>query len=165
MRARFDSFSQEPDEYNYRMLLRAAEAIDAVPHAEEQAMTLLRERAARGGWRAADRLVDILIAIDQIDQAWAAAHEFKCTGECRFRVARSRAKRHPADAIPIYASAVENAIASKNRSGYETAARLLVSLRDLHQRAGSDFDAYLEQVKSTHSRKSALMECLMLKRL
>src|SRR5262249_9435744 len=94
-RARLDNFSRDPDEYNYRMLLRAAEAVDAVPQAQEQAMTLLRERAARGGWKAADPLVTILLAIDEIDQAWAAAQEFECGDACLSLLARIRAERHP----------------------------------------------------------------------
>lgn len=158
-RTRLDNFSREPNEYNYRMLLRAAEAIDAVPYAEERAMILLRERATRGGWNA-DPLVKILIAIDEIDQAWAAAREFACSSDCMFLLARNRAKHHPADAIPIYEREVDNAIASKDRSGYATAAELLVSLRDLHKRAGSDFSAYLDHIKSTHRRKVILMNYL-----
>jgi hypothetical protein len=31
---------------------------------------------------------------------------------------------------------------------------------DLHQRAGRDFAAYMDEVRSTHGRKSALMQCL-----
>lgn len=75
-------------------------------------------------------------------------------------LARSRAKHHPADAIPSYAREVDTAITRKDRFGYEKAAQLLVSLRDLHQRAGTDFGVYLDHIKSTHRRKSALMECL-----
>jgi hypothetical protein len=152
-----DNFSRDPNEYNYRMLLRAAEAIDAVPYAQEQAMTLLREQAAAGGPNLADPLVTILIAVGEIDQAWAAAQEFECSDACLFLLARNRAKHHPADAIPAYAREVDDAIAGKDRYGYAKAAELLVALRDLHQRAGSDFGAYLAHIKSTHRRKSALM--------
>jgi hypothetical protein len=157
VRARLDDFSREPTEYNYRTLLRTAETIDAASYAHEQAMTVLRERAAGGEPDAADPLVTILIAIDEIDQAWAAAQQFGCSDACMFLLARNRAKRHPADAIPVYAREVDNAIARKDHYGYEKAVELLVSLREIHQRAGSDFDAYLDQVKSTHRRKSALM--------
>ncbi|MFG1900299.1 SWIM zinc finger family protein [Micromonospora carbonacea] len=159
-RARLDNFTRDPDEYNYRKLLEAAEAIDAVTFARAQAMTMLRERAKHGGANGADPLVRILVAIDEIDEAWAAAQVFGCSDECKFLLARNRAKHHPGDAIPIYTQEVDNAIARMDREGYETAARLLVQLRDLHQRAGSDFGVYLDHVKSTHRRKGALMERL-----
>jgi tetratricopeptide (TPR) repeat protein len=159
-RARLDNFSRDPDEYNYRMLLKAAETIDAAPYAHEQAMTVLRERAAGYETHAADPLVTILIAIDDIDQAWAAAQEFTCSDKCLFLLARNRAKHHPADAIPVYAREVDAAIDRKDRFGYERAAELLVAMRDLHQRAGLDFGAYLDNVKSTHRRKSAFMKHL-----
>jgi hypothetical protein len=104
--------------------------------------------------------VTILIAIGEIGQAWAAAQEFECSDACMFLLARNREKRHPADAIPIYAREVDDAIDRKDGYGYAKAAELLVALRDLHQRAGRDFGAYLARIKSTHRRKSALMAYL-----
>lgn len=142
------------------MLLRAAEAIGAVPYAHEQAMAVLRERAAGNGSDADDPLVTTLIAIDDIDQAWAAVQQFTCSDKCMFLLARNRAKLHPADAIPVYAQEVDAAIARKDRFGYSKAAELLIALRDLHQRASLDFGAYLDHVKSTHRRKSAFMQHL-----
>ncbi|WBB80372.1 SWIM zinc finger family protein [Micromonospora sp. WMMD882] len=157
-RARLDIFRRDPDEYHYRMLLRAAEAVDAVAYARAEALTALRERAARGGPGAADPLVRILVADDDVDRAWAAAQEFPCGAECMLLLAGKRAKRHPADAIPVYEREVDRAIARPDRTGYASAARLLVALRDLHQRAGSDFDAYLQRVRAAHRRRSALMK-------
>src|SRR5262249_61408427 len=98
-RARLDNFSRDPDEYNYRMLLRAAEAVDAVPHAQEQAMTLLRERAARGGWKAAEPLVTILIAHDEVDTTWVSAQEFGCGDACLSLLARISAVAHQVNEI------------------------------------------------------------------
>jgi uncharacterized Zn finger protein len=157
-RARLDHFNDEPDVYNYRMLMRAAEAVGAASYAHKQAMTLLRERAACG--QAADPLIGVLLSNGEIDEAWAAAQEFECSDTCGVTLASSRAKQHPADAIPIYSHEVEKAIARKHRSGYQKAVELLVSLRDLHERAGRDFGAYMDELRSTHSRKDALMECL-----
>jgi hypothetical protein len=86
----------------------------------------------------------ILIGCGQIDRAWAAAQEFGCSDSCRLLLARSRAKDHPADAIAIFAVQVEDAIARKGTSGYSMAADLIVTMKDLHQWAGKDFDAYLD---------------------
>jgi tetratricopeptide (TPR) repeat protein len=159
-RARLDNFIRDPDAYNYRMLLRAAEAIDAAPYAREQAMTLLRERAALGGPEAADQLVTILVAADEIDDAWAAAQEFECSDERMFHLAETRGKRHPADAIPVYERKVDDALAYKSWSGHQQAVELLLSLQDLHQRAGIDFGGYLHYIKSKYHRRSSLMVCL-----
>ncbi len=157
---RWDNFASDPDEYNYRMLLRAAEPMDAVSYAEDRAMSHLRDRADRKVLRSADALVTILIAIGDIDEAWAAAHEYTCSDTCMFLLARNRAKTHPADAIPIFAREVDTAIGRKDWSGYSKATELLVALKDLHQRAGTDFATYLADIKAAHRRKTALMRSI-----
>jgi tetratricopeptide (TPR) repeat protein len=156
-RIRWDDFARNPGEYNYRMLLRAAEPLDASAYAKDRAIRHLRERAVRGGYHAGDPLVTILVAARDIDQAWTAAHEFECSDECLFLLARNSATSHPAEAIPIYAREVGAAIGRKDGRGYASATKLLLALKDLHQRAGSDFTTYLTEVKTTHRRKSTLM--------
>src|SRR5262249_52407020 len=109
--------------------------------------------------------VGILLSTGEVDGAWAAAHEFRCSAGLLFAVAEQRAATHPADAIPIYARAVEIAIDRKNQSGHTEAARLLGVLKELHQRASGDFPGYLATVKETHRRKSTLLAELARARL
>jgi uncharacterized Zn finger protein len=57
----------------------------------------------------------------------------------------------------VYTRGIESAVAQTNRSGYAEAARLLAVLKELHQRAGSDFAGYLADLKDRHRRKTALL--------
>lgn len=68
-----------------------------------------------------------------------------------------RALAHPADAIPVYRAAVDQAIEFKNRSAYADAAALLLTLRDLYRRTDQPFDAYLAELRSTHRRKRTFL--------
>ncbi|HEV7657540.1 MAG TPA: hypothetical protein VGP36_22805, partial [Mycobacteriales bacterium] len=67
---------------------------------------------------------------------------------------------HPADAIPVYAAEVDTAIDRKDKTGYTEAARLLLILQGLHDRAGTDFRAYLDALTHTHRRKTTLLAIL-----
>ncbi|MFD8496752.1 DUF6880 family protein [Amycolatopsis sp. NPDC059657] len=158
-RARWAAFEQNPTDTTYFALLRAAEPLDAVDYAKNRAMTFLHTRATARA-KHADPLVTILTAIGDVDQAWAAAHEFRCSDNVQFLVARRRASKHPEDAIPFYEREVEAKIDRKQQGAYSSAARLLTVLKYLHHRAGTDFDTYLAHVKARHRRKSAFMEAL-----
>ena len=153
---RWDTFTGSPAEYTYRPLMQAAARAGAQAGTRRRALAHLRRKAARGGHHA-DALVEVLLADGQAEQAWAAAQEFGCSAQCLSVVADRRARTHPADAIPVYQREVEAAIERKNGSGYARAAQLLVTLKGLHQRAGSDFTAYLQQVKDSHRRKTGLL--------
>src|SRR5215475_1848561 len=153
---RWDTFTGSPAEYTYRPLMQAAAQAGAQAETRRRALAHLRRKAVRGGYHA-DPLVEVLLAAGQAEQAWTAAHEFGCSTQCLFGAAGHRARTHPADAIPVYQREVEAAIDRKNGSGYARAAQLLVTLKGLHQRAGSDFAAYLQQVKDSHRRKTNLL--------
>ncbi|GAA3873950.1 SWIM zinc finger family protein [Saccharothrix violaceirubra] len=151
------AFEEQPDEFRFRVLLAAAEPLDAVDYARKRAFALLRRRAATEGGRT---LVEIMVAAGDFDGAWAAAHEFGCGPVQWFLVARHRARTHPAQAAPIFEYEIDGAIAAKTPEGYRKAAALLVRLRGLHERCGVDFAAYLERLKSEHHRKKALLDSL-----
>jgi uncharacterized Zn finger protein len=153
---RWDSFTSSPAEYTYHPLMQAAARAGAQAETRRRALAHLRRKATRGGHHA-DPLVEVLLAAGQTEQAWKAAHEFGCSAQCLFTAAQRRARTHPADAIPVYQQEVAAAIDRKNGSGYARAAQLLAELKSLHQRAGSDFAAYLQQVKANHPRKTSLL--------
>jgi hypothetical protein len=134
--------------------------MDAMEYAKDRAMSHLRDRADRRVLRSADALVTILIAIGEIDEAWAAAQQYTCSDQCMFLLARNRATTHPADAIPYFAKEVDIAIGHNDWTGYAKATELLVTLKELHQRAGTSFATYLATVKATHRRKTALMRSI-----
>jgi len=161
---RWGIFAGHPDVSTHQALLDAAERTGTVAETAERAMAHLREGAGLRGY-AADPLVTILLATGDVDAAWAAVHEFGCSIGCLFTVAGRRAETHPADAIPVFAQAVEAAIDRKNKSGYAEAARLLAALKDMHARAGHDFPAYLQTITDTHRRKTTFLAELTRARL
>jgi uncharacterized Zn finger protein len=149
-------FTARPDVPTHRELLDAAERAEALAETGERALAHLRQLATRGG-HYADPLVTILLSTGDLDAAWAAVQQYGCGAGTRFAVAKQRAADHPADAIPVYTTVVEDAIDRKNRGSYAEAARLLTDLKDLHQRAGTDFAAYLADLTATHRRKTTLL--------
>ena len=154
---RWDLFAAHPDVAHHRALLDAAERADTLAETSDRAMAHLRESAARGGY-SADPLVGILLSMGDVDGAWAAANEFRCSFGCLVTAAERRAETHPADAIPVYARLVDEAIDRKNKSGYSQAVKTIEVLRRLHERAGTgDFHSYLAAVRETHRRKTAFM--------
>jgi uncharacterized Zn finger protein len=149
-------FTARPDVRAYRELLDAAERADALAETGQRALAHLRQLAVRRSYYA-DPLVEILLATGDIEAAWTAALEYGCSPGTRFTVAQQRAVEHPADAIPLYTAAVEAAIDQKNRSAYAEAARLLIDLKAIHERAGADFTSYLTDLTTTHRRKTTLL--------
>jgi uncharacterized Zn finger protein len=148
-------FADYPGLDAHRRLLDAAERASTLAVTADRACDLLRQRAALGG-RHAGPLVTVLLAAGDIDGAWRAANRYQCDSELLFTVAVQRAETHPADAIPILARRVDDLIDRKTRPAYAEAAQLLADLRALHGRTGGDFGGYLEALKATHRRKSAL---------
>jgi uncharacterized Zn finger protein len=156
---RWQLFTRNPDVTTHRTLLDAAERAGALPDTAQRAMTHLEGRAGGRG-HAADPLVNILLAGGDVGGAWAAATEHQASPGALLAVAQLRARTHPADAIPVYAAEVDTAIDRKDKTGYTEAARLLLTLKNLHDRAGTDFRAYLDALTHTHRRKTTLLAIL-----
>jgi uncharacterized Zn finger protein len=149
-------FTARPDVDAHRRLLDAAERAGTLTETGDRATAHLRERATRGGAHA-DPLVAVLLAAGDVDGAWAAATEHRCSPAMLFTVASRRAETHPADAVPVFAARVAALIDRKTKPAYADAAKLLGNLRDLHRRAGTDFAGYLSELKEDHRRKSTLL--------
>lgn len=154
LRVRWDSFTCHPGESAYRSLLQEARRAGTAAEVKDRAMALLYQKAERGN---ADTLVSVLLATGETDEAWAAAHRFRCSSTYLFNAAKIRGRTHPADAIPVYKQEVEDAIARTDKNGYRQAALLLSALKDQHQRAGLDFAPYLSEVKAANRRRTSLM--------
>jgi len=144
-------------ELAYCALLAAAEPLNAVAYAKNRAFAHLREQVARGGTDAAALLVHLFFVAGDEEQAWEAARKFDLDGRELAHIARALAHRHPADAIPILLRAAQLTI--DRRAGtarYTRAIEMLAELRQLHQRAGSDFADFLEQFKAAYHQPALL---------
>jgi uncharacterized Zn finger protein len=118
---------------------------------------LLRERAENRAWYAADTLASVLLDEGEVTQAWRVTQKYPCTEAVALAVATRRAETHPADAIKVYRPLVTAAIALTNNHGYARAAQLLLTMRPMFARTGTDFAAYLAELKETNHRKRNLL--------
>lgn len=78
------------------------------------------------------------------------------------RVAREVASSHPDEAVAIWDELAAEQIARGNRRAYEGALQYLRPMRDLLTRLGrrDEWETYLADLRSVHSRKCALLETL-----
>ncbi|SDS11189.1 SWIM zinc finger family protein [Actinoplanes derwentensis] len=134
------------------------------PQRCEEALDLLRTRATSGGagntWNAGEVYVRVLLSEDRDEAAWEMLDQVRCEESTRLAVASRRAATHPDEALKIYLPAVENAIARATNADYERAADLLVTVRDMCHRAGTDHGAEVARLKADHSRKRNFMTAL-----
>ncbi|MFC7274141.1 SWIM zinc finger domain-containing protein [Paractinoplanes rhizophilus] len=134
------------------------------PQRREEALGLLRTRATGGdagnAWNAGEVYLRVLLSEDRDEAAWEMLGQVRCEESTRLAVAGRRAVTHPAEALKIYLPAVETAVARANTADYEQAADLLVTLRDICQRAGTDHAAEVTRLKAAHSRKRNFMAAL-----
>lgn len=137
------------------------------PQRREEALDLLRTRATSGdagyagsAWNAGEVYLRVLLFEDRDEAAWEILDQVRCEESTRLAVADRRAATHPAEALRIYLPAVENAVARANTTDYERAAELLVTMRDVCQRAGRDHGVEVGRLKAAHSRKRNFMAAL-----
>jgi uncharacterized Zn finger protein len=78
------------------------------------------------------------------------------------RLAEVRAATHPADALPIYWRAVEDALETADRRNYAQAVRLLTRAKTAAAAAGQsdDFQARLAALREQHRRRPTLIAML-----
>jgi len=85
----------------------------------------------------------------------------------RWKVAEAAEKNHPPAAIALYKEIAEQAIERKNRSAYQEAIEYLKRVKKLYQRlkAQSDWDGYIQSLRTKYERLKALQEELRKARL
>jgi len=154
------NFTDRPSLETFRVLRQAT--ANGFPPWRERALAFLADAPpATGSWSPGrSTLVEILLADDEIDEAWQAALDGGCSSGLWLRLARARAASHPADAIPILLRAADQAIEVRNRDSYQAAARLLTEARTLSARCGreDDFQEHMTAVRHAHRTKWALRQ-------
>jgi hypothetical protein len=165
----WQQFAERPSLDGYQRLHRFAIAAGVWAERREEALTLLRAQPAattppaRGGWGehlGHSTLVEVLMWEGDVDEAWQAAQHGGCSRPLWLELARARAKRHPADAMPILRREVLTAIDGGKRPAYHAAALLAKELRGYATRAGrvDEFDEWIRQVRATNARRRALQD-------
>jgi hypothetical protein len=157
---RWANFAERPTLDCYHALREAASS--DFPTWRERALSLLagEQPAENPWWSGRSALVEILLAEDEIDAAWQAATEGGCSEGLWLRLARERAKKNPADAIPVLLRAADTAIVAANRNAYRTGAQLLAEAKKLFARCGQEpeFAEHLAALRHRHRTKWALRQ-------
>jgi uncharacterized Zn finger protein len=170
---RWSRFEAERTLAHYQALRQAAAESGTWGADRAKALARLRNDVgatpARGyfnwGW-AGPVLVDALIDDGDLDAAWTAvttgAAKTTATHEQRLRLADGLASTRPADALPVYLTAIEPLRSQTGDQTYHQVARLLLSARGCHQRLGTtaEFHRYLAALRADQKRKRNLMKVL-----
>ncbi|WP_125728637.1 hypothetical protein [Kibdelosporangium aridum] len=146
------AFLRYPSRYSYNGLLAAAAPIDAVEYAKLRAF----EHVA--GLGDAHKIVWLLVELDELERAWTAAWKSSLSADVVARLAEILAERRGPDAVPLLAHGARTAI--DQRSDYPLAARLLVTLRQLHQRIGQNFTPGFAHFTASYDHREELMRAL-----
>ncbi len=83
-----------------------------------------------------------------------------CTRSLWLELARARAGKHPADAMPILHTEVLAVIAGAKRLAYQSAARVARELRGYGERAGKldEYNARVRLIRIENKRRHALQD-------
>ncbi len=78
------------------------------------------------------------------------------------KLAKTRERRHPADAVRVYKDHVELLLRNTGNRIYDEAVEFLEKIRTLHERSGQEaaFRALLTEIRATQRRKRNLMKLL-----
>ncbi len=147
-----------PTSSSYRQLRAAAEAIHAWTVESDAARRVLRDRNP-------PELVAALLDDGEDELAWqaAAAPVALELGELAWlRLAESRQKTHPAQALPVYWRLIDSTLETADRRAYAAAVRLLKRARDAATAGGEvgEFEARLLTLRDRHRRRPSLIAML-----
>jgi len=174
VRVAWDAYDAAPALRTYRQLAEQATRARLWPDWHDKAITLLRERIAKGQRKPArgrvsqwaahgvdiSTLVEVLLHDGDVEQAWTEASASGCRRDLWLRLAELREGEHPSDAIPIWQAEVERRIDAKNNHAYGEAVDLIARVGRLMRAAGceADFPPYLAKLRTTHKPKRNLMK-------
>jgi hypothetical protein len=166
-------FEAERTLAHYQALRRAAEDSGTWTADRAEALARLREDARMGPARGylnwawgGPVLVEALIDDGDLDDAWTAvttgAAKTTATHDQRLRLADALSASRPADALPVYLTAIEPLRSQTGDQTYRLMARLLLSARGCHEKLGTtaEFTRYLAALRADQKRKRNLMKIL-----
>ncbi len=174
VRIAWDAYDASPSLRTFRQLAEQATRAGLWPDWHDKALTLLRQRIAKGQRRPArgrasqwaargpdgSTLVEVLLLDGEVELAWAEASTVGCRRDLWLELARRREGEHPLEAIPIWQGEIERVIDAKNNQAYAEAVDLLVRVRRLLIAADrdADFPPYVGKLRTMHKPKRNLMK-------
>ena len=174
----WSEFKETTSLSSYELLKKHAEKANAWDSWRNQALQFIRAKRvdATGNKKKpwVDRefvdnslLVQIFIWEGKVEEAWEEAKNGGCRNELWLELAKRREKRHTLEIMPIYQKKVVYLIESKHKATYVEAAAMLKHMKALMAsiEKQSDFEYYVNQLKSAHLRKKNFMKELQNKKL
>lgn len=175
----WNQFVESPFLQNYQDLKAHALKVRPAPDWRawrDKALTHLRgviekekqqEKTSKNHWHwvgHADntRLVEIFLWEKRYDEAWQEACAGGCSSSLWLRVAATREKKHPGDAVPIYQEMIAPTLNRGNNVAYEEAVKLLQKIRELMGRLDrvTEFEDYLAALRVEYKRKRNFIKLL-----
>ncbi|MDJ0942254.1 MAG: hypothetical protein QNJ30_02255 [Kiloniellales bacterium] len=171
----WEAFAEYPCLETYLQLKRHGGRAGMWPGWRNKALALIRERIADGEaeppgpqlWaRAPSRdhslLVEIFLAEGDPATAWREAQAGGCAEGLWLKLAKTRERSHPEDAVRIYKTRVAALLRDTGDRVYQEAVGFLERIKTLLDRSGAaaGFRPYLTEVRATHRRKRNLMKML-----
>lgn len=154
-------FDANPAQTRYLALRRTAERTGDWTRLREDAISRLRDAVSENP-AFADHLIGVLLDEDDLDEAWqVAVGRPDVVSESRWQqLIDLRQATHPADVIAPWQRLIEQRLGRSNdKYRYGRAIKMLRRLRDAY-RATSDgigFDAYLDDLRDRHKRKTSFL--------
>lgn len=107
-------------------------------------------------------LVEIHLWEKNTEAAWEAASRGSISDQLWLKLAATREKDHPDDAVPVYRRLIETAVAQTNNTAYEEAVKLVKKLKPLLARLDSpaDFGQYIALLRAKYKAKRNFIKML-----
>lgn len=121
-----------------------------------------RQLWARARSRDHSLIVEIFLAEGDPATAWREAQAGGCTEGLWLKLAKTRERSHPEDAVRVYKTHVAALLRNTGDRVYQEAVRFLDKIRAILGRSGAEagFRPYLTDIRATHKRKRNLMKML-----
>lgn len=147
-----------PSSSTYVALRRAADAVDVWEIERPAARAALEERDVRG-------FIDALLGDDDRDLAWriaAAAPREALDAKQWLRLAASRERERPGDALSVYQAVAEEVLQTADRRAYTDGVRILKKAAKAAHAAGldEDFSVFIDRLREQYRRRPTLIALL-----
>lgn len=165
-------FAARPFLAEYQLLKQHANRARAWKAWRERALARIRQEGQRritdsgayrfsaNGPQSRSELVRVFLWERDAEAAWREAQEGGCAPDLWLQLAKTREAEHPADALAVYRREVDRILIATGDRAYAEAVRLLPRLREMMDRVGEDFAAYLTDLRTTHKRRRKLLEMI-----
>jgi uncharacterized Zn finger protein len=165
-------FRRAPSTGRYARLRTAAETAGCWEAERSDALRVAREHVVAAERAATDAqrrnawwqppgslLVGLLLADDEVEDAWSAAREHGCSEALWLELARLRADEHPDDAITVYRRHLDRVLEPARNDAYDAVVDVLATLAPLFERAGrpEDFRRLVADIRTGYKRRRNLM--------